>query len=323
MRLGLVVNSERPGAEKWSKDLLIFLAKLAGSDPLLISYIDPRKPFDGLPESVPVVSLEDLVARSEVVFSLGGDGTMLGVGRAIVRSSSSAKLIGVNLGRLGFIADNQPEELEVLVEELAAGRLIEEKRLLVSAMVGSEASSPEALHIRRGPAQMGAHNSGEQFVELIGLNEIIVDNFGSTRMLTFEIRIDGSLLGTMRADGLILATPTGSTGYAVSAGGPIVEPSSPVLLITPIAPHSLNVRPVIVPDNVTIQVRVHSDESMEALIVADGQEEVVARTPATVSVTASKKQITLLHRSKSRYYDRLRDKLLWSIDARDESSMRR
>ena len=154
-------------------------------------------------------------------------------------------------------------------------------------------------------------------MHLVALNEIVVDNFGSTRMLTFEIIVQGALLGTIRADGLIIASPTGSTGYAASAGGPIVEPTSPVVIITPIASHTLTVRPVIVPEWYQIDLRITNEGGTPGLIVADGQEESVVVTPAIIRLSGHPNKLKLLRRSTNTYFDLLRTKLLWSADARE------
>ncbi len=314
MKIGIVVNAARPGAQAALDGLLAALETKTNHSEICISgatdlHVGNRSSDD----------LQNVCGNSDLIFSLGGDGTMLGVARAIVRSNSKAKLIGINLGKLGFIAENQPEEIAELIDEFVAGTLIEEERRIVCAVVVSDRSGSEGVSVRRG--SISAAIDGK--ISLTALNEIVVDNFGSTRMLTFELRVNDALLGILRADGLIVATPTGSTGYAVSAGGPIVEPSSPVLIITPIAPHSLNVRPVVVPDHVTISIRVTSEESEGALIVADGQEEVVSRTPTSVTVSRGEHPVVFLHRKQNQYFDRLRTKLLWSFDARDSHGMRR
>jgi NAD+ kinase len=152
---------------------------------------------------------------------------------------------------------------------------------------------------------------------LLALNEIVIDNFGSTRMLTFRVSVGGYLLGVFRADGFIVATPTGSTGYAVSAGGPIIVPTSPVMLLAAIAPHSLNVRPVIIPQDSIVEVQADSDETKQALVVADGQEEALADTPIRVTIRPYQNQLKLLRRKERSYFDLLRTKLFWNIDQRE------
>ena len=317
-RIGIVVNPDRVGAADAAAQLLALLGDaMPGSACRITPTIEFGTGKKGHAGDVVSDSLENIAKNSDVIFSFGGDGTMLGVARAIVRSNSGASLVGINLGKLGFIAENQPEDMEVLVQELANARLRPEPRLLVQAHVRSEDNREGGTRLRHYPNNDGSHSTSTTTRDMLAMNEIVVDNFGSTRMLTFELRIDGTLAGTMRADGIIVASPTGSTGYAVSAGGPIIEPTSEVLLITPIAPHSLNVRPIVVPQHVRITVRASSDETTEALFVADGQEEVVVGMPALAEIGAARERVTLLRRESSNYFDRLRNKLLWSIDARD------
>jgi NAD+ kinase len=135
-------------------------------------------------------------------------------------------------------------------------------------------------------------------------------------MLTFEVRVQGSHLGTLRADGLLVSTPTGSTGYSVSAGGPLVEPSSPVLIISTIAAHSLSARPVVVPEWYEIDIRVMNESNSPILAVADGQEEIVIESPAIIKISGHQNRLKLLRHPGQSYFDLLRTKLLWSADIR-------
>jgi NAD+ kinase len=255
----------------------------------------------------------EIARQSDVIFALGGDGTMLGASRAIMRANPSCRLLGINLGKLGFIAENNPEVIPRLVEALANETLINERRLIIAADVSS-LDDPAGVTIKHDDLSPERQGHQVAHAELIALNEVVIASFGSTRMLTFEVTVNGALLATMRADGLIVASPTGSTGYAVSAGGPIVEPTSPVMLITPIAPHSLNVRPIIVADTSEITICARSSEARKALVVADGQEEIVATTNAEVRVQAFDKKLNLLRLPDQSYFDLLREKMFWSVD---------
>lgn len=254
-------------------------------------------------------TVDEVASHSDVVFSVGGDGTMLGSARAILRANPATGLIGVNVGKVGFLSENPPEEIPTIVEELAGRSLIVEERLVLTAGLGSAVPSSVTMHRRSSPTSSPDN--------LIALNEFVIDNYGSTRMLTFRVRVDGYLLGVFRADGFIVATPTGSTGYAVSAGGPIVVPTSPVMVLTPIAPHSLNVRPVIIPQRSIVEVEADSDETKHALVVADGQEEALADTPIRVAIKPCTDTLKLLRRRERSYFDLLRTKLFWNIDQRD------
>ena len=262
---------------------------------------------DGLP-------LIELAKKSDIIVSVGGDGTMLLAARAISRANPKAKLIGINAGKLGFLSEHPREEIDVLFDELAAGALLGEERLMLNANLTSR-SSNEML-VKQDNLDPAREEFRSHSLTLDALNEVVIDNYGSTRMLTLEIYVGEALLGVIRADGIMVATPTGSTGYAVSAGGPIVEPTSPVMLITPIAPHSLNMRPVIVPEGATVHIRAREEETREVLVVADGQEQVVVRTPAEILVHAAPHRLHLLRRRERSFFDVLRAKLFWSADAR-------
>jgi NAD+ kinase len=267
-------------------------------------------------------SLLDIAASSDIVFSVGGDGTMLSAARAIMRANPSAELVGVNLGKMGFLAENPPYELPDIIQELVSGQIKREERAFIQSSVISESTPNNGVTIKRDILQSDKEGSTSDRVQLHALNEFVIDNFGSTRMLTLDISIDGAPLGTIRADGLIIATPTGSTGYALSAGGPIVEPTSPVHIITAIAPHSLTVRPLIISNTSEVIIRVTSEAATPALIVADGQEEVIVETPASITITKYSSTLHLIRRKDHSYFDLLRTKLLWSADVREHGKGR-
>lgn len=271
-----------------------------------------------IPEHSIISSPLEVASRSEVVFSVGGDGTMLSAARAIMRVNPDAELIGVNLGKMGFLAENPPGELPDIVNELHQGALRREERSLLRAMVTSESESGIVFNKNNSIEEITNDTIGE----LTALNEFVIDNFGSTRMLTLEITIDGAPLGTLRADGLIVATPTGSTGYSLSVGGPIVEPTSPVHIMTAIAPHSLTVRPLVFSNTTDIVIGVTSETNTQTLIVADGQEEVIVETPARISISKYPNSLHLLRRKSHSYFDLLRTKLLWSADVRERGKGR-
>jgi NAD+ kinase len=312
-RIGIVGNQER----SYTRETLALLLQKLGRYFPDSSYVlsEPMAEL-GMGTNCQVYrSLYDLARASDIIFSIGGDGTMLMVARAIERANPTVKLIGVNVGKLGFLSEHPPEEIDRLLEELAAQTLVTEPRLMLSAKVVNE--SDEAVTVNRDNLDMAREGTTATEVVLSALNEVVIDNYGSTRMLTLEVFVNGALLGTIRADGIMIATPTGSTGYAISAGGPIVEPTSAVMLITPIAPHSLSVRPIVVPETCSIVVRATSEETHRVLVVADGQEQIIAQTPAKITVHASPHRLQLLRRKERSYFDLLRNKLFWSADPRD------
>ena len=314
-KFGILGNAAKSGTKEKLIELLSLLHARGVDNCLVNSEIASL--ISGSSTNYSSASPLEIAADSEIIFSLGGDGTMLGAARAIIRANPEARLIGINLGKLGFIAENPPDELPKIVEELWNDEFILEERLLIGAEVRSQSDRSTGIEIRRDDLDPSRESERGDIAHLAALNEIVVDNFGSTRMLTFEITVQGALLGTIRADGLIIASPTGSTGYAASAGGPIVEPTSPVIIITPIASHTLTVRPVIVPEWYEIDLRITNEGGTPALIVADGQEEVVCNTPALVRLSGYPTKLKLLRRKTNTYFDLLRTKLLWSADPRD------
>ena len=313
-KFGILGNAAKPGAKEAVNELLKLLHARGANECTVSSELADI--ITGSTKYHSSASPLEIAKSSDIIFSLGGDGTLLTAARSIIRANPSVELIGVNLGKLGFIAENSPDVMPEIIDELWADKLIREERLLIGAKITSESDDKTGVEIRRDDLDPSREGERGDKAHLVALNEIAIDNYGSTRMLTFEIIVQGSLLGTIRADGLIIASPTGSTGYAASAGGPIVEPTSPVIIITPIAAHTLTVRPVIVPEWYEIDLRITCEAATPALIVADGQEEVVAVTPALVRLSGHPDKLKLLRRSTHTYFDLLRTKLLWSADAR-------
>ena len=312
-RIGIVGNQERSYTRE---TLALLLQKLGQHFPGSTCALSEPMAELGIDAHCEVYrSLYDLARASDVIFSIGGDGTMLMVARAIERANPVAKLIGVNVGKLGFLSEHPPEEIDRLLEELESQSLVTEPRLMLNANVANE--SGDSVIVNRDNLDPAREGTMAPKVILNALNEVVVDNYGSTRMLTLEVFVNGALLGVIRADGIMIATPTGSTGYAISAGGPIVEPTSAIMLITPIAPHSLSVRPIVVPETCSIVVRALSEETHRVLVVADGQEQVIVHTPAKITVRASPHRLQLLRRKERSYFDLLRNKLFWSADPRD------
>jgi NAD+ kinase len=312
-RFGIIGNSSKVDARETIRELLPLLAK----EGIESVFLPEGFESGSHPELEKKATFLEIVKDSDIIFSVGGDGTMLTAARAIMHANPAAELIGLNVGKLGFLAENPPKELAEIVGELFADSLKHEGRSFITAMIKSESNNKNGVTIRRNILEPYKEGRNVATGEMIALNEFVIDNFGSTRMLTFSISIDGSELGRLRADGLIVATPTGSTGYALSAGGPIVEPTSPVHVIIPIAPHSLTIRPIILSNTSEIQLKVTSEAETPALVVADGQEEVVVETPAIISLSAYPQKLNLLRRRSQSYFDLLRTKLLWSADVRE------
>ena len=238
-------------------------------------------------------SLEACLREAAMLVAFGGDGTMLGIARKV--AGRDLPILGVNLGKLGFLAEFAPEELERAIDDVLAGRYLVEERLVLEAVC---------------PALEGK--------TVRAINDVVVEKSRSPRIIDFQAHIDGAYAVTYRGDGLIISSPTGSTAYALSNGGPIVIPTSAVIGITPIAPHTLSGRPLIVPATSEIRVVVAS-ESNEVLVSADGQIEGFLTPPVEVTVRRSHSTIKLVKRTDRSYFDVLRAKLLWGQDPRSSA----
>ncbi len=232
---------------------------------------------------------ETLVEESDYIVAFGGDGTILSAARMVGRSE--VPILGVNLGKLGFMAEASLNELDLFVHDIVNGLNVIEERMLLKTKI----------------------EKGKD--ELISLNDVVIDNGSSSRLIHISVYVDDDYLISYSGDGIILATPTGSTAYSLAAGGPIIAPTTGVILIQPISPHSLSARTVIVPQSSMIRIVVEH-LSNESRITADGQVERIVTPPTNVFVSAADHVVKLVKRSDRSYYDVLRAKLFWGSDVR-------
>jgi NAD+ kinase len=233
---------------------------------------------------------EECIQQSDMVIAFGGDGTMLAVARLI--GMRQVPILGVNLGKLGFLAELSPDDMEQSIGDIVAGKYLVEDRLVLH---GSTPAKPGKTYF--------------------GVNDFVIGRSHSPRIIDIETSIDGAFAVTYRGDGLIISTPTGSTAYALSNGGPIVTPTSRVIGITPISPHTLSGRPLVVPESSTIRIIIRS-HTEEILFSADGQTEEFFTPPAELTVRKAAHSMRLVRRLEKSYFDVLRAKLLWGQDAR-------
>ena len=225
---------------------------------------------------------------SNVIFTFGGDGTMLSAGRLF--AGYDIPIVGINLGRLGFLAEFSLESLDITIDEFLAGTYKTVKRTLLSA---------------RFPGLNETEN-------LIALNDIVIDKREEALMLQIETYINGDYIGVYNSDGLIIATPTGSTAYSLAVGGPVIEPSSKVFVIAPIAPHMLTARPLVVSDTSLLSIKVVNSKSVGSISVyADGQEKRTIRFGDEILINKYEKSVYLVKSPQVTYWDVLRAKLLW------------
>lgn len=238
-----------------------------------------------------VASYETIASSADLAVVLGGDGTLLNTARRL--AASGVPLVGVNQGRLGFMTDIAREHMRERMSDVLEGRYTREQRAMLDAVV----------------------ERGEEVVfKTEALNDIVVNKGDIGRMIELEVNVDGELLHVLRADGLIVATPTGSTAYALSANGPILHPAVAGIAVVPLCPHALSNRPITVSDQCRLEIRLLPPH--DALVHFDGQARFDARAGDQVRITRSAHVATLLHPPGYSYFAMLREKLHWSSTPR-------
>jgi NAD+ kinase len=236
----------------------------------------------------PGIELEELAGRVDLLIVLGGDGTLLAAARAV--NERSVPLLGVNLGTLGFLAETSSDELHTALEQAFAGRLVVAERMRLQVEV-----------VRRG-------NVVER---CLALNDAVIGKSALSRMIDLETRADGAFVTTYHSDGLIVATPTGSSAYSLSAGGPILLPEGESIVLTPICPHTLTQRPLVLPDRYRIEILVLDTRGGDVHLTVDGQVGVALEQGDRVTAARSSFPARLLvspHRSR---FAVMREKLRW------------
>ncbi|MDP2823036.1 MAG: NAD kinase [Sulfuritalea sp.] len=238
-----------------------------------------------------VADYDMIGARARLAVILGGDGTMLNAARSLARFE--VPLVGINQGRLGFMTDIALGAMIESITALLEGKFSREQRFLLKAEVLRD---------------------GEAAFQTLALNDVVVNKGDIGRMIELEVKVDGELIHVLRADGLIVSTPTGSTAYALSANGPILHPSVPGIAIVPLCPHALSNRPITVSDSSTIDIALLPPH--DARVHFDGQTRFDARAGDVVRMVRSPHTITLLHPPGYSYFAMLREKLHWSSTPR-------
>ena len=235
----------------------------------------------------PTAELGDIGTRADLAIVLGGDGTMLSIARMLV--DSGIPLVGVNQGHLGFLTDVPTESMLDCIGSMLDGHYVAEERLLLST------------RIMRGETEVYA---------ACAFNDVVISKASSGRLIEFEAHIDGDFVYGQRSDGLVIATPTGSTAYALSAGGPILHPSLEAFVMVPICAHTLSARPIAV--NSRSRVEIQLLQAGDARVYFDGQRHFDLQINDTVVVCRAPKAVRLLHPESYSYYQTLRQKLQWN-----------
>jgi NAD+ kinase len=235
----------------------------------------------------PVKKVEEFSGAIDLAVVLGGDGTMLGIGRQL--AGSKVPLVGINMGRLGYMTDIPIQNVQTVLPQIIAGEYEADTRTLLDAVV---------------------MRNGKQINQALALNDVVVNRSGISGMVELAVRVNGSFMYNQRSDGLIVSTPTGSTAYALSAGGPILHPRVAGILLAPIAPHSLSNRPIVLPQDIVVSIEVV--DGREVIVNFDMQSQTDLQTGDTIEVSQSQKTITLLHPRSHSDYKTLREKLHWN-----------
>ena len=232
--------------------------------------------------------------RCDLVIVVGGDGSLLGAARELVHHD--VPVMGVNLGRLGFLTDVSPSELEARLVELMDGKYVIETRFLLE------------VDILRGD-KVVAHGEA--------LNDVVFNSGAAAQMLEFELYIDESFVYLQRADGLLMSTPTGSTAYSLSAGGPIMHPCLDAIALVPMFPHSLTSRPLVIGGDSRVRIVTQSAEGLRPEAICDGQIKLEVEPGDELQVRKKKQLLKLIHPRGHDFYASCRDKIGWGVPLND------
>lgn len=225
----------------------------------------------------------------DLVVVVGGDGSLLGAARVLAKSN--VPVLGVNRGRLGFLTDIRPDELEDRLGEVLAGQFIEENRFLLD------------VQVRRNGEPLGFGTA---------LNDVVLHPGRSTRMIGFDLYIEGQFVYSQRSDGMIVSTPTGSTAYALSAGGPIMHPRLDAIVLVPMFPHTLSSRPIMVDGSSEIKIIIGGDNETYPHVSCDGQTDISCAPGDTITIAKKPFKVRLIHPTSHNFYATCREKLGWA-----------
>ncbi len=280
-RVGLVAKLDRAGAAEVVAGLSDWLAR-QGRVPVVEKETAALVPA----LSVTVVGKSELPAHVDLIVVLGGDGTLLSMARLV--GDLGVPILGVNLGGLGFLTATTLEEMYPALEAVFAGQMVLEDRVMLVARV-----------LRRG----------ERLSEHLALNDVVITKSAMSRIINLSVSVEGLFASAYRADGLIISTPTGSTAYSLSAGGPILFPTMDAVVLTPICSHTLTNRPIVLPASQRIEVTLHTDQ--DVMLTLDGQVGLALRELDTVEVSQAPARTRLVRLAQRHFFSVLRAKLKW------------
>jgi len=280
-RIGIVVKPNKPEAEPVLQRLVAWLRE-RGRQVMLDQ--EAVAIFPGAADSLPRT---EVVGWSDLVIVLGGDGTILSVARLM--GAREVPILGVNLGGLGFLTEITLDEVIPTLEAVLRNEFDVSRRLTLTARV------------LRGETPLASFEA---------LNDAVITKTALSRIVDLETHVNGEYVATFRADGLIVSTPTGSTAYCLAAGGPIIYPTLPAMLIIPICPHTLTNRPLVIPDSAVVEI-IQGSAGEDVHLTVDGQVGVALRYRDVVSLRRSGRTVALIKSPKLNYFELLRTKLKW------------
>jgi NAD+ kinase len=289
MRVALFENTEKPESAKCAASAAAKLLSLGAevcATPHLIEQMN-----ESFRDRIRSLAIADFDKYADILISFGGDGTMLSAANRLI--NSEIPIMAVNVGKLGFLAEFSVDDLNNSLESIIRGNYRVVDRTVLETQIDN--------------------------MTLYAVNDFVIEK-STSRMITLEAYANSHLIGDYRADGLIVTTPTGSTAYSLSNGGPIITPSANVICLTPICPHSLTLRPLIIPDTIEIKLQV-VDCFAEPTLVADGQTSISIKPDTQIIIKRSSALLKLIKPIESSYYELLRKKLLWGVNAENQRKM--
>jgi len=240
------------------------------------------------PSDLETLETEDLGKRCDLVIVVGGDGTILHSARTL--ADSNIPLVGINLGRLGFLADISPDDMIEKLSEILDGTYFEEERFLLDCKVMRD---------------------GKAIKESYAFNDVVIHKWNSVRMIEFETFVDGQLVNAQRSDGMIISTPTGSTAYALSSGGPILCPDMNAMILVPICPHTMSNRPLVINADSTVELIVKPGSQPHVRVTMDGQDNFEVNDDDRIVIVKKPQPVRLIHPAGHDHFQLLRAKMGW------------
>ena len=283
---GIWANTDKPAFWKVLPDIVSW-AKDKGLDLYITTRIESQ--LKDLDLDSQLIESADDFAKLDFILTLGGDGTILSLARAI--GDRSTPILGIHLGELGFLAEVILEDMFTRLDAVAAGDFNIQKRMVIKCVVNS-GNEPQTFH---------------------ALNDIVVDRGKSHRLLTCELLANDDFVAKYKADGLIVATPTGSTAYSLASGGPIVIPTFGSMVVTPICPHTLTLRPIVFPDDQVLKIAFPENGEQDIALAIDGQVNEYLKSTAKVMIQKASFEINMVNFTDSNYFNTLRTKLGWGV----------